>query len=75
MSLRESSDRPSARPTCAPGHPAQYSLWLDQHSPEEAAKYVRAALEACAPAVRGEPGFDELYPLMLRLCSPAPHAA
>jgi len=36
---------------------------------------VRAALEACAPAVRGEPGFDELYPLMLRLCSPAPHAA
>jgi hypothetical protein len=70
-----SAHGPCARPTYVLGHPAQYSLWLDQHSPEEAAKYVRSALEACAPAVRGEPGFDELYPLMLRLCSPASHAA
>ncbi len=51
----------------------QYSLWLDQHGPEEVAKYVRSALEACAPAARGQAGFDDVYPLMLRLCSPSPH--
>ena len=48
----------------------QYSLWLDQHGPEEVAKYVRTALEACAPAARAQPGFDDVYPLMLRLCAP-----
>lgn len=50
-------------------HGAQYSLWLDQHSMEEALKFIRTALEACEPAARGEPGFDKVYPLMLRLCT------
>lgn len=49
----------------------QYSLWLDQHSMEEALKFIRTALEACAPAARGDPGFDEIYPLMLDLCTKA----
>lgn len=46
----------------------QYSMWLDQHSMEEALKFIRTALEACAPAARGEPGFDDVYPLMQKLC-------
>ncbi|CAL8469379.1 g8920 [Coccomyxa elongata] len=50
--------------------PAQYSMWLDQHSMEEALKFIRTALEACAPAARDQPGFDDVYPLMLKLCSP-----
>lgn len=38
---------------------------------EEALKFIRTALEACAPAARGDPGFDEIYPLMLDLCTKA----
>ena len=49
---------------------AQYSLWLDEHSMEEVVRFIRSALESCAPAARGQPGFDAIYPLMLRLCSP-----
>ena len=46
----------------------QYSLWLDQHSMEEALRYIRTALEACEADARDEPGFDDVYPLMLQLC-------
>jgi hypothetical protein len=49
--------------------PGQYSLWLDQHSMAEALKFIRSALEACAPAARGEPGFGDVYPLMLEVCA------
>ena len=47
----------------------QYSLWLDDHSTPEVLRGVRAALDACAPAAKGQPGFDDVYPLMLRLSS------
>ena len=46
-----------------------YSLWLDQHSMAEALKFIRTALEACAPAARDEPGFGDVYPLMLDICA------
>ncbi|EIE21637.1 hypothetical protein COCSUDRAFT_30131 [Coccomyxa subellipsoidea C-169] len=49
--------------------PAQYSMWLDQHSMEEALKFIRTAVEACAPAAREQPGFDDVYPVMLNLCT------
>ncbi|KAK9840386.1 hypothetical protein WJX74_009033 [Apatococcus lobatus] len=49
--------------------PAQYSLWLDDHSRPETLRGVRAALDACAPAAKGQPGFDDVYPLMLKLAS------
>ncbi len=48
----------------------QYSMWLDQHSMEEALKFIRTALEACAPAAADQPGFDDVHLLMLKLCSP-----
>ena len=51
----------------------QYSMWLDQHSMEEALKFVRSALEACAPAAEKEPGFSEVYPFMLQLSKGAAH--
>ena len=47
----------------------QYSLWLDQHSMAEALEQIRGALDACAPAATGQPGFDEVFPLMQRLAS------
>ena len=47
----------------------QYSMWLDQHSMEEALKFIRTAVEACAPAAREQPGFDDVYPVMLNLCT------
>ena len=48
---------------------SQYSLWLDQHSMTEALKFNCSALEACASAVREEPGFGDMYQLMITLCS------
>ncbi|CAK0784167.1 hypothetical protein CVIRNUC_007370 [Coccomyxa viridis] len=53
--------------------PAQYSMWLDQHSMEEALKFIRSALEACAAAAEKEPGFSEVYPFMLQLSKGAAH--
>ena len=46
----------------------QYSLWLDQHSMADALKYIKAALEACAPAAKSEAGYEDIYPLMYKLC-------
>ena len=40
--------------------PAQYSLWLDEHSDEEAARFIRKAVDAGAPKVAGKPGADAL---------------
>ncbi|PSC76466.1 conserved oligomeric Golgi complex subunit 5 [Micractinium conductrix] len=51
--------------------PAQYSLWLDNHSQAEALKFIRTALEACAARARGAPGADELLPLLRRLAADA----
>ena len=51
----------------------QYSMWLDQHSMEEALKFIRSALEACAAAAEKEPGFSEVYPFMLQLSKGAAH--
>ena len=48
----------------------QYSLWLDQHSMAEALAQIRTSLEACRAAASGKPGFQDVYPLMLQLCSP-----
>ena len=45
----------------------QYSMWLDQHSMEEALRFIRSALEACAPAAEKEPGFSDVYPFMLQI--------
>ncbi|KAL4435870.1 hypothetical protein ABPG77_000632 [Micractinium sp. CCAP 211/92] len=50
--------------------PAQYSLWLDGHSQEEALKFIRTALDACAAKARDAPGYEELAPLMRRLTAP-----
>ncbi|KAL4458763.1 hypothetical protein ABPG75_013628 [Micractinium tetrahymenae] len=50
--------------------PAQYSLWLDGHSQEEALRFIRTALDACAAKAAGAPGYDELAPLMRRLAAP-----
>lgn len=54
--------------------PAQYSLWLDEHSQEEALRLIRTSLEACAPralAAAAAPGererLEELLALMRRL--------
>lgn len=49
--------------------PAQYSLWLDQHSMPEALEQIRGALDACAPAARGQPEFEAVFPLMLQIAS------
>ena len=51
----------------------QYSMWLDQHSMEEALKFIRSALEACAAVAEKEPGFSEVYPFMLQLSKGAAH--
>lgn len=45
----------------------QYSMWLDQHSMEEALRFIRSALEACAAAAEKEAGFSEVYPVMLQI--------
>jgi hypothetical protein len=52
-----------------PTLPLQYSLWLDGHSQEESLKFIRTALEACAPKAKGAPGFEEFYPLLKRLAA------
>lgn len=49
--------------------PAQYSLWLDKHSQEEALKFIRTALEACAAKARSAPGHDDIVPLLRRLAA------
>ncbi len=51
----------------------QYSMWLDQHSMEEALRFIRSALEACASAAEKEPGFSDVYPFMLRLSKGSSH--
>lgn len=51
----------------------QYSMWLDQHSMEEALRFIRSALEACAPAAEKEPGFSDIYPFMLQLSKGSAH--
>lgn len=51
--------------------PAQYSLWLDGHSETEAVRFVRTALDACAPRAAGQPGAAELLPLLRELCGAA----
>ena len=40
---------------------------------EEALKFIRSALEACAAAAEKEPGFSEVYPFMLQLSKGAAH--
>ncbi len=45
----------------------QYSMWLDQHNMEEALRFIRSALEACAAAAEKEAGFNEVYPVMLQI--------
>ncbi|GAB4821831.1 hypothetical protein N2152v2_008877 [Parachlorella kessleri] len=35
--------------------PVQYSLWLDEHSQEEAVKFIRAALDAGEAKAKGDP--------------------
>ena len=52
--------------------PAQYSLWLDEHTPAEAAAFVRKAVEACAGRAAGQPGADALLPLLRALLAPSP---
>ena len=51
----------------------QYSMWLDQHSMEEALRFIRSALEACASAAEKEPGFSDVYPFMLQLAKGGTH--
>ena len=51
----------------------QYSMWLDQHSMEEALRFIRSALEACASAAEKEPGFSNVYPFMLQLSKGGTH--
>lgn len=48
--------------------PSLYSLWLDSHAPEAAVDGVKAALEACAPKAKAQPGFDEVYSVMMSIC-------
>ena len=60
---------PLPRPCPSPSSAVQYSLWLDGHSQEESVKFIRTALEACAPKAKGQPGFEELYPLLKRLAA------
>jgi hypothetical protein len=60
-----------AIPPPAPFPPPQYSLWLDGHSEAEAVRFVRTALEACAPRAAGQPGAAELLPLLRELCGAA----
>lgn len=49
----------------------QYSAWLDLHSPEEVLKGIKSALEGSAAKAKEQPGFDEVYPLMIQLCTPS----
>lgn len=50
--------------------PSQYSLWLDNHSPEAAVDGVKAAINACSSKAEGQQGFKEVYPVMMALCDP-----
>ena len=40
---------------------------------EEALRFIRSALEACAAAAEKEPGYSEVYPIMLQLSKGAAH--
>eukprot|EP00887_Chlorella_sp_A99_P006562 scaffold3.g6562.t1 len=51
--------------------PAQYSLWLDEHSPEDAVAFVRKAFEACEKKAAGAPGAAEVLSLMRTLLARA----
>ena len=51
--------------------PAQYSLWLDQHTSEDVLRFIRSALTACQTKAEHEPGFDEVFPVMMKLCKAA----
>lgn len=50
---------------------AQYSLWLDQHTSEDVLRFIRSALTACQTKAEHEPGFDEVFPVMMKLCKAA----
>ncbi|DBA86122.1 hypothetical protein WJX77_008098 [Trebouxia sp. C0004] len=49
--------------------PAQYSLWLDQHSMSEALKFIKGALSATAAKVDQDDACKELVGVMTQICN------
>lgn len=49
--------------------PSQYSHWIDQQSIEGVVMGIQACLEACQSKAKDQKGFQEVYPVMLELCS------
>lgn len=47
----------------------QYSLWLDQHSMDDALKFIRGALNAAAAKVDQDEDCKELMRAMTHICS------
>lgn len=47
----------------------QYSLWLDQQTMPEVLRYIKSALEACSADAKDEQGYEEVYPIMYKLCA------
>ncbi len=47
----------------------QYSLWLDQHSTDEALKFIKGALNATASKVDQDDDCKELVGVMTHICN------
>lgn len=50
--------------------PAQYSLWLDEHTKKESVKFIKAAAEAGSVKIAGQPEGVAIVALIKRLADP-----